>query len=264
MSSLLSPISAAQSAGWRRRLNPLFNAVGAGVGHGDFSSARDIGAAQSALLERMIAPLGGGHWLQLRCGSGGASPAILARAAELTATDEDPAQVALARRAHPRPRFLVSDTERLPFAAQSFDQVLSVQGLTHARDLGHALHQAWTVLKPGGWMALADFATQPQHHHLADRAKMRAVAASLGGLRLQPVERWQGHLTHLGMKDIQVVDLSAGMARGLELWAAALITASAEKGQRASARLIARSYRGLAKAGAGGPLRYVAIWARKA
>ena len=264
MPSLLSPLSVSQSGAWKRRLNPVFNAAGPGVGHGDFSSHREIGTAQAALLERLIGPLGGGHWLQLSCGTGGSSSAVLEHAEQLTGTDDDPEQIALARRSHPRPRFVVSDTERLPFHAQSFEAVLSIQGLSHARDLKHALHQAWTVLKPGGWMALADFATQPQHHQLADRAKMRVIGASLGGLRLQPVERWQGHLEQMGMQDIQLVDLTAGMAKGLETWADALVAASSEQGQRASARLIAHSYRSLSKSGAGGPLRYVGIWARKA
>jgi SAM-dependent methyltransferase len=264
MPSLLSPLSVAQCAAWNKRWNPLFNAAGPGVGHGDFSASQEIAAAQQALLTRLLEPLESGHWLQLGCGTGGASSAILEKAEQLTAADPDPAQIDAARRAQPRPRFVVSDTERLPFAAESFDAVLSIQGLSHARDLSHALHQAWTVLKPGGWMALADFATQPQHHQLADRAKMRVVAASLGGLRLQPVERWQGQLEHMGMQDIQVVDLTAGMARGLEAWAQALVNASGELGQRASAQVIARSYRSLAKAGAGGPLRYIGVWARKA
>lgn len=263
MPSLLSPLSVSQSGAWKRRLNPLFNAAGPGTGHGDFSAQQEIGAAQQALLERLIKPLGAGHWLQLSCGAGGSSSTILQQAEQLTGTDDDPNQIDRARRAHPRPRFVVSDTERLPFAEQSFDAVLSIQGLSHARDLKHALHQAWTVLKPGGWMALADFATQPQHHQLADRAKMRVIAASLGGLRLQPVERWQGHLEHMGMTDIQLVDLTAGMAKGLETWADALVNASGELSQRASAQVIARSYRSLAKAGAGGPLRYVGLWGRK-
>ncbi len=263
MPNLLSPISVAQSAAWKRRLNPLYNAVGPGVGHGDFGQTQDIAQAQAALLTRLSAPLPAGHWLQLNCGAGGASPQILTRAERLTGVDADPAQIDAARRSQPRPRFVVSDTERLPFAAERFDAVLSVQGFSHARDLSHALHQAWTVLKPGGWMALADFATQPQHHQLADRAKVRVIAASLGGLRLQPVERWQGHLSQLGMVDIQLEDLSAAMAKGLIPWADALLAASEDLGQAASARVVARSYRSLAKAGAGGPLRYIALWARK-
>jgi SAM-dependent methyltransferase len=261
--SLLSPASVAQSSAWSRHLNPLFNAAGPSVGHGDFTTNRDIGAAQQALLQRLCQPLGSGHWLQLGCGTGGASQAILERAEQLTGTDPDPSQIDQARRTHPQPHFVVSDTERLPFAACSFDNLLSIQGLSHARDLEHALHQAWTVLKPGGWMALADFATQPRHHQLVDRTKMRWIAGSLGGLRLQPVERWQGHMEHMGMKEIQVVDLTAGMAKGLNVWADALVAASREFGQRASAQLIARSYRSLARAGAGGPLRYVGVWGRK-
>lgn len=263
MPSLLSPISVAQSAAWKRRLNPLYNAAGSGVGHGDFGQTLDIGQAQAALIERLGAPIPAGDWLQLNCGAGGASPQILARADSLTGVDADPAQIDAARRSHPRPRFVVSDTERLPFAQERFDAVLGVQGFSHARDLSHALHQAWTVLKPGGWLALADFATQPQHHQLADRAKVRVIAASLGGLRLQPMERWQGHLSQMGMVNIQLLDLSAAMAKGLSPWADALLTASEELGQRASARVVARSYRTLARAGAGGPLRYIALWARK-
>lgn len=263
MPSLLSPLSVAQSGAWKRRLNPLYNAAGAGVGHGDFGQTAEISLAQQALLSRLCAPLPAGHWLQLNCGAGGASPEVLRHAQALTGVDADPAQIDQARRSQPRPRFVVSDTERLPFAAETFDAVLSIQGFSHARDLSHALHQAWTVLKPGGWMALADFATQPQHHQLADRAKMRVIAASLGGLRLQPVERWQGHLSQMGMQDLQVVDLTPGMAKGLTPWAKALLSASADLGQGASARVIARSYRNLAKAGAGGPLRYIAVWARK-
>ncbi|MFT5584815.1 MAG: ubiquinone/menaquinone biosynthesis C-methylase UbiE [Cognaticolwellia sp.] len=264
MPSLLSPVSVAQSAAWNRRLNPLFNAAGPGVGHGDFSSNQEVGAAQQALLQRLIKPLEGGHWLQLSCGTGGACTAILEKAEQLTGTDPDQKQIEQARRAHSRPSFVVSDTERLPFAKETFDNLVSIQGMSHARDLGHALHQAWTVLKPGGWMALADFATQPRHYQLADRAKMRWIAGSLGGLRLQPVERWQGHMAHMGMENIQVVDLTAGMAKGLDIWADALVAASGDLRQRGSAQMIARSYRSLAKAGAGGPLRYVGMWGRKA
>lgn len=54
----------------------------------------------------------------------------------------------------PRPIFVCSDAQRLPFASGTFDRVSSICSLEHFIDDGQALREMARVLKPGGIAAL--------------------------------------------------------------------------------------------------------------
>jgi ubiquinone/menaquinone biosynthesis C-methylase UbiE len=99
--------------------------------------------------------------LELGCGDGGLSLALLERGAELTAIDISPAMVALAeaRAARFAPgaaaRFVVTEAEATGLDAGAFDLVVGKWVLHHV-DLARAADEIARVLRPGGRGVFAD------------------------------------------------------------------------------------------------------------
>ncbi len=100
--------------------------------------------------------------LELGCGSGSEAVALLERFPRwhLTATDYDPEMVALATdRLAPcgsSVRVQAADATALPFGDSSFDLVVAVLVWHHVGDWRRATAEAHRVLRPGGWLILAD------------------------------------------------------------------------------------------------------------
>jgi SAM-dependent methyltransferase len=99
--------------------------------------------------------------LEVSCGRGGGAAFVFERLAPRSMTGLDLASRAIARcrERYERPglRFVVGDAERLPFADESFDAVLSVEATHCYSDTARFLAEACRVLRPGGLMLLADF-----------------------------------------------------------------------------------------------------------
>lgn len=100
-------------------------------------------------LDRIDAP-GGGRWLDLGCGTGVLSRAVLARGVPgVYGVDPSPAFVAHAASTS-RAQFAVGDAQRLPFGDGSFGRVVSALVLNFIPDLAAALAEVHRVLAPGG------------------------------------------------------------------------------------------------------------------
>jgi ubiquinone/menaquinone biosynthesis C-methylase UbiE len=118
--------------------------------------------------------------LDIGGGTGGNVPAIAARAprARIVAADFVENMIRLAPRSAAR---LVMDAQRLAFADRSFDGVLMAFMLFHVPDPTTALRETRRVLKAGGTIAIATWATEPhpdpaQHIWVEELDRAGAVA----------------------------------------------------------------------------------------
>jgi SAM-dependent methyltransferase len=104
-----------------------------------------------------LALAGGLDWLDVGCGSGALSAAVLARCnpKSLLAIDpsEDFVAAAKAALAHPRAEFRVGDAQALPLGNASRDAVVSALVLNFVPDKHKALAEAKRVARPGGTVA---------------------------------------------------------------------------------------------------------------
>ncbi|MED5372353.1 MAG: methyltransferase domain-containing protein [Myxococcota bacterium] len=255
---------------WNRRYNALFEEAAGHTGMtsmGRFDLGSDIPSAQVALLETLIAPLpGGGDWLDLGSGLGGGTAAIGERADHAHGLELGPKQVEQARLrfAGERVHFHGGDIDRVPFPSDRFDVVTALQSLSQCRDLPQALHQAWTVLKPGGHLAIADWSTSPRHHQLPDQPLIPIWCKAMGGVQLASEQQWRHHLERLGFVDIRIQDLSGPVSAGFQAWADALSQAASQVGHRPHAALLSRAFSAFGERGAGAPVGALMVHARKA
>jgi ubiquinone/menaquinone biosynthesis C-methylase UbiE len=88
--------------------------------------------------------------LDLCCGQGNVSEALLSRGCEVVGIDFSPAMLAFARGRAPKATFLEADAQNLPFDDAEFDIVVSNLGVCHVPDQPRALAEARRVLRPGG------------------------------------------------------------------------------------------------------------------
>ena len=113
--------------------------------------------AADLLLDRLAAPAGL-DWLDVGCGTGALSSAILERASprSLTGVDASPGFLAYARRRLPdaRVRFEVADARQLPFDDARFDACVSALMLNFVPEPGKALREMARVTRPGATVAL--------------------------------------------------------------------------------------------------------------
>ncbi|MFN3990590.1 MAG: ArsR/SmtB family transcription factor [Erythrobacter sp.] len=136
----------------------------------------DVEAALSAALGD--APLG--HLLDIGTGTGRMAELFAERAERIVALDKnlEMLRVARAKLQHlPAERIALvqGDFVDLPFAADSFDTVLLHQVLHFAPDPAPALAEAARVLRPGGRIAIVDFAS-----HSREELRTRHQHARLG------------------------------------------------------------------------------------
>ncbi len=169
--------------------------------------ARDIAAR--------VALLGAHNVLEIACGTGVVTRALCAAApaADIVATDLNPAMIAVAREraASPRIRWQPADVMALPFADRTFDSAVCQFGVMFFPDIEQSFRNVRRVLVPGGvyifnvWRDLA-------HNDLA-RLVSEAAAAEFpddppGFLARTPhghddPGRIEGALRHAGFQRIE-------------------------------------------------------------
>jgi len=116
-------------------------------------------AATRALLEQTLAPhlRAGGRFLDAGCGPG-ATGGWLARYGSLAAVDVEPLALSLYREQRPAAALAAGEIGRLPFREASFDAVLCVTVLYHAKveDPAAAVRELARVVRPGGVVCLLE------------------------------------------------------------------------------------------------------------
>lgn len=103
-------------------------------------------------IHHLFDPLAGKHLLDIGCGRGRLSRALMKRGAGVSGIDPQEAMVALAREAAPDADLRVTGAESLPFDDASFDGTIILNSLHHVPEasIAPALSEAMRVLRPGG------------------------------------------------------------------------------------------------------------------
>src|SRR5215468_6247145 len=92
--------------------------------------------------------------LDVCCGQGNASEALVSQGCEVTGVDFSPAMLAIARQRVPTATFFEADAQDLPFSDAEFDCVISNVGICHVPDQPRALSEIRRVLRSGGRFAM--------------------------------------------------------------------------------------------------------------
>jgi ubiquinone/menaquinone biosynthesis C-methylase UbiE len=92
--------------------------------------------------------------LDLCCGHGNVSAALVARGCDVVGADFSPEMLAIARKRVAGARFMEADAQDLPFQNEEFDIVVSSLGVCHVADQPSALKEVHRVLRPGGRFAM--------------------------------------------------------------------------------------------------------------
>jgi ubiquinone/menaquinone biosynthesis C-methylase UbiE len=92
--------------------------------------------------------------LDLCCGQGNVSKALIHRGCQVVGADFSPAMLAFAQARAPSATFIEADAQDLPFDDAEFDIVVSNLGVCHVPDQPRALSQARRVLRAGGRFAM--------------------------------------------------------------------------------------------------------------
>jgi|SRR5271169_4282461 len=92
--------------------------------------------------------------LDLCCGQGNVSEALVGRGCEVVGVDFSPAMLAFAHHRVPNAVFMEADAQDLPIGDAEFDIVVSNFGVCHVPDQPRALSEVRRVLRPGGQFAM--------------------------------------------------------------------------------------------------------------
>lgn len=110
-----------------------------------FSSASDL-----AIPDLIAGIESGARVLDLCCGQGNVTEALLAGGFQVVGADFSPIMLAHARRRVPAGEFVQADAQNLEFGDSEFDAVVCNFGMMHIPDQPRALAQIRRVLRPGG------------------------------------------------------------------------------------------------------------------
>jgi SAM-dependent methyltransferase len=122
--------------------------------------------------------------LDIGCGSGLALSLAAARGATTAGIDISAPLLAVAKRRVPDADLRQGGLDRLPYGDESFDVTLAVNALQFAADPAAALCEVHRVLRPGGRLAIGQFAA-PE--------KCESTALHLAMEALVPPERHEDH-----------------------------------------------------------------------
>lgn len=114
-------------------------------------------SASDQAIEPLLSAVGAGPGLKaldLCCGQGNVSEALLGRGCRTIGIDFSPAMLAFARNRAPNATFIEADAQALPLVDAEFDVVVSNLGVCHVPDQPRVLSEVRRVLRPGGRFAM--------------------------------------------------------------------------------------------------------------
>ncbi len=132
-------------------LGPTYDRVGAALSLGQDPRWRRF------LVARV--PRDGGHVLDVATGTGLVAELLVRAGHPVTGLDQSPEMLALARaRFDGRVELVEASAESLPFADASFDHLTFTYLLRYVDDPGAVLRELARVVRPGGTVAMLEFA----------------------------------------------------------------------------------------------------------
>ena len=114
-------------------------------------------SASDQAIDSLLDAVGAGAGikaLDLCCGQGNVSKALLRRGCEVVGIDFSPAMLAFARERASNATFIEADAQELPVDDAAFDVVVSNLGICHVPDQPRAVAEARRVLRPTGKFAM--------------------------------------------------------------------------------------------------------------
>jgi demethylmenaquinone methyltransferase/2-methoxy-6-polyprenyl-1,4-benzoquinol methylase len=210
-------------------LGPTYDRVGAALSLG-----------QDPLWRRFLVgrlPADGGHVLDVAAGTGLVAAELLRRGFRVTALDQSPEMLSVARsRLGARADLVEGSADALPFEDGSFDHLTFTYLLRYVDDPSATLAELARVVRPGGVIASLEFgvpggparplwelyvgAVLPLAGHMLRRG-WREVGGFLGGSirdfwRRYPLERQLELWSAAGFREVEVRRLSLG--GGVVIW----------------------------------------------
>ncbi|GAA1338859.1 class I SAM-dependent methyltransferase [Saccharothrix algeriensis] len=180
-------------------------------------------ASQEALYDVVLDALDvtGRRVLEVGSGRGVGARRVARRGvARLTGLDLMPQQVERARAAarDERVAFAVGSASAMPFPADAFDRLLSVEAAQHFEDLAGFAREAARVLAPGGRLAVTTFFAERDD---AGPALAELLETFASGLDLaHPIGRFADDLRAAGFTGVRADRLGAHVWPGLDRWVA--------------------------------------------
>ncbi|MQM27808.1 class I SAM-dependent methyltransferase [Glycomyces albidus] len=202
---------------------------------GEIAPHRDITveertASQAELYRQVVSRLStppGVQLLELGCGIG-VGTALVARefAAYVSGLDRSKAQLARAAETNAaaleklsgRLGFHEGSVTEIPFPADSFDGVYSVEALQHVDDLAAVAREARRVLRPGGSFAAATFFAPDDAGETPVADLIETVATGVDVVR--PVGAFAGDLSAAGFAKVEVESIGEHVWRQFDRWVA--------------------------------------------
>jgi len=109
-----------------------------------------------AVMLRLAGDVQGRRVLDAGCGEGRFCRMLAKEGAAVTGIDPTPLLTAAAHERHPGGEYALAMSERLPYATNSFDLVVSYVSLVDTPDYRGAIDEAARVLRPGGRFLIAN------------------------------------------------------------------------------------------------------------
>jgi len=133
-------------------------------GNGPYQKVTETLSDMHALVIERLDPGPGIAWLDLACGTGAVAERAARAGATVTGVDLAPALIETARqRAQEQALeidYRIGDCERLEFPDAAYDRLSSTCGIMFAPDQTASAHELARVVRPGGRIALANWAPE--------------------------------------------------------------------------------------------------------